>query len=129
MISLANSLKVGLLLLYVLLSAFLETTLGGRATPAEIVLVGIMAICAFQVLARSTVKFSPIYFSAIPLLFVFGIGVVFANDREAASIELLITVFGFLGSIAMFNVLVNSTDRWLDYFLVGYVFVIGALTF
>lgn len=116
-----------LVLLYVGLSAFLEFTIGSRITPADFVLAVIMLAVFYRAMKSSMVKFSVIHLAGLPLLISFAVGVLFADDIESASLEYIITVFGFLGAIAIYNVLRSFDDYWLARFLNYYTSIIGLL--
>ena len=116
-------------LLYISATAFLETEGEGRLVVADIILVGLMLVALLSFFAGGRLEVSAIHLSALPMLAVFSISALFANYVERAALELLITFFGLLGSIAMVSLLLKLPENWLRKFVQGYVFVIGGISF
>lgn len=116
-------------LLYISATAFLETESEVRLVVADIILVGLMLVILLSFFAGGRLVVSTIHLSALPMLFAFLISTLLANYIERAALELLITFFGLLGSIAMVSLLLRLPETWLRKFVQGYVFVIGGISF
>jgi hypothetical protein len=124
-----NLFFVTLILVYIILSAFLESgPEESRITVADITLVGLMALALFSVLSEGRPVFPAVHLAAIPMFCVFAIGVFSARYPERAALELFIILFSFCGSMAMINMLVKMPKKWLTRFVSGYVLVIGVLS-
>lgn len=113
-------------LIYVFMSAFLETSSGSRVTTADLILVAIIAASGVKVIVDG-LYISKTQTAVLPLLLIFLIAALGANYVDRATFELLIITFNFLGSLALVNVLLSLPEIWLRRFFAGYVLTLGIL--
>ncbi|WP_028487991.1 O-antigen ligase family protein [Thiothrix lacustris] len=122
-----NFLIIGLILSYIFATAFLETESGNRIKPADLMLAGIILISLQIIIANKQLVISRIHIAILPLLTIFLIGSIQAIYPDRAILELTVVFFGFIGSIAIVNLLTSLSDIWLKRFMQGYVIIIGFL--
>jgi hypothetical protein len=119
---------VALILLYVLLSAFLETEEGGRIVPADLFLLGLIFLAALSILTKRRMLIPPTHATFVPILALFLISAVFATFPDRASFEALVIAFSFVGSLAILNLMMTMPEDWLKRLMSGYALVIGGLS-
>ena len=116
-----------LIVIYIILSAFLETEGGSRITPADIFLVALIGLAMIDALGRRKLFVSRVQLAALPLLAVFLMGAIFSRHVDRAAFELIVILFSFIGSIAIANLLIELPNTWLRRFAAWYVLAMGGL--
>jgi O-antigen ligase len=122
-----NFLIISLAVIYIVLSAFLEASIGGRIVIADIFLVLLICISFTIALVDRSLHVSNIALMFFPLLFIFLISAITARYPDRAALEWIILVFNILGAIALANILVLLPERGLLIFFRAYVLALGAL--
>lgn len=118
-----------IVLVYILLTGFLEFRLVSRIVLADLMLVVLMLTAMPQILYSSRMVLPNIHVAALPMLAVFMIGAIFARYPNVAAFELLVMFFGFLGSIFLVNMLVRLSEVWIERLFAWYVLVLGGVAF
>jgi hypothetical protein len=122
-----HALVVGLVLLYVGFTAFLETDEGSRLVLADLLLLALFVLALLGILGGQGIVMPPVHLAALPLLLVFLVGVPFATFPDRAAVELAAILVGYLGSWAAISLLVGLPEVWISRLCKGYVLVIGSL--
>lgn len=117
-----------LILVYIFLSAFLETETGGRITSSDLIMLILISISTCIAFKRYKLHFPDLYKSFIPLIVVFLISGLFSIYPNKSFFELFIIIFCYVGSIAMLNILINNDSNTLKLFFTGYIVVIGVMS-
>lgn len=112
---------------YILLSAFVETESDTRIVPADIFLVALSAIALLLSVRRGVLVVPPVHLALLPLLGVFLVSSIFARDSERAGIELIAILIGFLGSLALINLMVDLPEATFRRFCRFFVLAMGLL--
>lgn len=120
---------IALILIYIYLSAFLENYVISRIVPADVVLVLLVFFSLYLTVRKRSIYLTRQYIAALPLLIVFFIGIFQAKYVDKASLEFVIIVFGYIGSIAILNILLIEGEETIKLFAKGYVLLIGFLSF
>lgn len=118
-------LVVALILIYVFVSAFLESGPVGRVTYADLILVGIIGVAALSISHRNTISFPHIYSAALPMFFMFLTSAIFAKYPSRAGFELIVILFSFIGAISITNLLLVMPQIWVGRLVKGYAITIG----
>jgi hypothetical protein len=118
---------ITLILSYIISSAFLDSESSARITLADLLLSAIIFIAFFSSF-RSGITISRVHVAILPMCLVFLVGAFFARNPERATLELVILLFGVIGSISIVKILIDLPGEWLDRFVRSYVLLMGGLS-
>ena len=122
-----NHIFIALFLVYVFLCPWTRGDgTSQRIIAADFVSVSLIALGIFNALqARLTLTVH--YRMFLPFLVVILISGLVARYPERAALEIIVTLFGFLGSVAMVSMATGLSERQLQNLITGYFFVVGGL--
>lgn len=109
------------------LSAFIITDQGARVVPADLFALVLIALSIVLAVKNGLVSVSKMYLAFVPILVMFALSNIFAQNQFKAWFEFLIILFSFVNAVCITYLLSKLSDKQFENFCRGYFWILLVL--